>query len=106
MDRAVSLVEQMQTRIEDLSHIAPHTRGGVLAAIFALMRGDHRAPARASSNSLALAREHDLPLFRAFGVFLQGWATADRPRARRRARGHALRRRATREQNVLWFDGL
>ena len=46
------------------------------AAMFALMRRDH---ARAAQNAFELARlvrEHDLPMFRAFGVFLQGLATA------------------------------
>ena len=33
-------------------------------------------------------------MWRAFGVFLEGWATAAERRARRRARGHAPRRRA------------
>ena len=64
------------------------------AAMFELMRGD-RARAAPNAFELArLAREHDLPMWRAFGVFLEGWATAAERRARRRARGHASRRRA------------
>ncbi len=65
--------------------------------------------ARAAPNAfelVRLAREHDLPLFRAFGVFLEGWATAASG-----ATGGGLEdmRRGVeqlREQNVLFFDGL
>jgi len=77
--------------------------GRMHAAMFDLMRGDR---ARAAPNALELtriAREYDLNLFRAFGVFLEGWATG--------APGGGLEgmRRGVellREQNVLWFDGL
>ena len=76
------------------------------AAMFELMRGD---PARAAPNAFELARlarEHDLPMCRAFGVFLEGWATAASG-----APGDGLEdmRRGVellREQNVLFFDGL
>ena len=53
-----------------------------------------------------LAREHDLNLWRAFGVFLQGWAAsqsgalADGLEDMRRGAG------LLREQNALLFDGL
>ena len=64
---------------------------------------------RAAPNALELARlarEHELPMFRAFGVFLKGWATAASG-----ATGGGLEdmRRGVeqlREQNVLLFDGL
>ena len=46
------------------------------AALFELMRGD-RARAAPNAFELArLAREHDLPIFRAIGMFLEGWTTA------------------------------
>ena len=70
------------------------------------MRGDH---ARAAPNAFELARlgrEHDLPMWGAFGVFLEGLATAATG-----ALGGGLddMRRGVellREQNVLLFDGL
>jgi len=91
---AVSLVGRAQARIADLAHIATHAFGRINAAIFELMRGDH---ARAAQNAVELARltrEHDLPFWRAFAVFIEGLARAKR-RARRRAREHAPRRRTS-----------
>ena len=35
-----------------------------------------RAPLRTGSETARLAREHDMPLWRAYGAFLQGLATA------------------------------
>ena len=95
----------MQTRIADLTHVGTLANGRMHAAMFELMRGDH---ARATANAFELARltrEHDLLLFRAFGAFLEGWATAATG-----AVGSGLedmRRGAEllREQNVLLSDG-
>ena len=76
------------------------------AALFELMRGDHARAAPNAFELARLAREHDLPMFGAFGVFLEGWATAASG-----ALGDGLEdmRRGVeslREQNVLVFDGL
>ena len=74
-------------------HIGTLAMGRMHAAMFELMRGDH---ARATQNAVELARlarEHELPMYGAFGAFLEGWATAAERRAWRRARGHAPRRR-------------
>ena len=106
VDRAVSLIDRMQTRIADLTHVGTLANGRMHAAMFELMRGDH---ARATANAFELARltrEHDLLLFRAFSVFLEGWATAATG-----AVGSGLedmRRGAEllREPNVLLLDGL
>ena len=106
VDRAVSLVEQMLTRIANLTHVGTLAAGRMYAALFELMRGDR---ARAAPNAFELnrlAREHGLTMHRAFGVFLEGWATA--------ASGAVdcglddMRRGAEllREQKVLVFDGL
>jgi class 3 adenylate cyclase/predicted ATPase len=106
VDRAVSLIDRMQTRIVDLTHVVTLAVGRLQAALFELMRGD---TARAAPNALELARlarEHDLSLFRAYSVFLEGWVTAASG-----AFGSGLEhmRRGVgllREQNVLLFDGL
>jgi predicted ATPase len=70
------------------------------------MRGDH---ARATPNAfelVRLAREYNLPFWRASGVFLEGWVTAATG-----AGGSGLEdmrggAELLREQNVLWYDGL
>ena len=91
VDRARSLIERMQTRMGDLTHVGMLAYGRMHAALFEMIRGD---PARAAPNVFELVRladEHDLPMFRAFGVFLQGWSRGERL-VRRRTRGHASRR--------------
>ena len=91
--RAVSLVDRMKTRIAGLSHATTLAHGALLAAFFALMRGD-RPGARTSAHELArVVREHDLALFRAGGEFLIGWATADGGAPGEGLRSHAPRRR-------------
>ena len=106
VDRAISLIDRMQTRIADLTHVGTLAFGRMHAALFELMRGDHARAAPNAFELARLAREHDLPMWRAFGVFLEGWATAASG-----APGGGLEdmRRGVeqlREQNVLMFDGL
>ena len=106
VDRAVSLIDRMQTRAASLNHVGTLAFGKMYAALFELMRGDHAGTAPNASELARLARDHDLNLWRAFGVFLEGWATAASG-----AIGEGLedmRRGAEllREQNVLGFDGL
>ena len=74
VERAISLVRDAEARIAGLAHIGTRAHGKRHAAMFELMRGDH---ARAAPNALELARlarEHDLPMWRALGVFLEGLA--------------------------------
>ncbi|HZZ24332.1 MAG TPA: AAA family ATPase, partial [Roseiarcus sp.] len=106
VDRAISLIERMQTRIADLSHVGTLAGGRMNAALFELMRGDNARAARNAFELARLAREHDLVMWRALGLFLQGCATA--------ASGSVgggledMRRGAELlcEQKVLLFDGL
>ena len=106
VDRAISLIDRMQTRIADLTHVGTLAYGRMYAALFELMRGDRARVAPNAFELVRLAREHDLHMWRAFGVFLEGWATAASG-----APGGGLEdmRRGVellREQNVLFFDGL
>src|SRR5271166_3271876 len=106
IDRAISLIDRMQTRIADLTHVSTIAYGRLQAALFELVRGDHARVAPNAFELARLAREHDLPMFRAWGVFLEGWWSAATS-----AMGGGLEdmRRGVellREQNVLWFDGL
>ena len=84
IDRAMSLIDAMETRMSGVPHIATLSFGRMHAALFELMRGDHARGAPHAIELARLARQHELPMWGAFGVFLQGWATsashASRPR--------------------------
>ena len=106
VDRAISFVDRMQTRMANLTHVGTLANGRMHAALFELMRGDN---ARGAPNALELsrlARDHDLAMWRALGLFRLGCATA--------ASGSIggglgdMRRGAEllSEQKVLLFDGL
>jgi class 3 adenylate cyclase/tetratricopeptide (TPR) repeat protein len=105
IDRAISLVEDMGARVGGLTHTNTLAFGAMHAAMFALMSGDHP---RAHTNMSQLARivgEHDLPVFRAFGTFLEGWARVESDLLN----GLDGMRRGVdslRTQNILIFDGL
>jgi tetratricopeptide (TPR) repeat protein len=110
VERAVSLVDAAQARTAGLPHVQTRAYGKSQGAMFELMRGDlSRAlpnAAELAAELARLARDHDLPLWRAFGVFLQGFARAESD-----APGGGLEdmRRGVdllREQSVLMFDGL
>jgi predicted ATPase len=71
-----------------------------------MIRGD---PARAAPNVFELVRladEHNLPMFRAFGVFLQGWAEGQRGSFDAGLEDMRRGVNLAREQNALVFDGL
>ncbi len=102
--RAASLASGAQSRTADLAHIGTHAYANMHAAMFELIRGLSRA-GRHGTELGRLSSEHDLPLWRAFGVFLEGMA-----RAEHRAPGGLVDMRRgvglMREQNILIFDGL
>jgi predicted ATPase len=99
VDRAISLIERMLGRVADFAHVGTLAFARQQAAMFELVRGDHARAAQNVSELGQVLREHDLPLFRAFHVFLDGWASGRLPDMRRAIQ-------LLREQNVLWFDGL
>ena len=106
VDRAISLIDRMQTGIAALTHVGTLALGRMHAAMFELMRGDHPRAAQNAFELARLAREHDLNLWRAFGVFLQGWAASQSGAP---ADGLEDMRRGAellREQNALLYDGL
>ena len=71
-----------------------------------LMRGDRARGAANAFELTRLAREFDLNLFRAFSVFLEGWATTASGASGSGLEGMRRGVELLREQNVLWFDGL
>jgi len=104
--RAVSLVGRAEARIADLTHVGTLAPGRMHAAMFDLMRGDRARVAPNAFELTRLAREFDLNLFRAFGVFLEAWASAASGASGSGLEGMRRGVELLREQNVLWFDGL
>ena len=106
VDRARSLIERMQTRMADLTHVGMLAYGKMHAALFEMIRGD---PARAAPSAFELVRladQHGLPMFRAFGVFLQGWAEGQSGSFDAGLEDMRRGVNLAREQNALVFDGL
>ena len=104
--RAVSLFDGAHERLASVAHIGTHPYAKLHAAAFDLMRGDRARAAENGSEAARLAREHDLPLWRAYGSFFEGFAAAERG-----ALGEGLsdmRRgvESLRQQDLLNFDGL
>ncbi len=62
VDRAISLIDRMQTRIAGLAHVGTLAVGRMHAALFELMRGEHARVAPNVFELVRLAREHDLPM--------------------------------------------
>ena len=105
VDRAMSLIDAMETRMSVVPHIATLSFGRMHAALFELMRGDHARGAPHAIELARLARQHELPMWGAFGVFLQGWATSASGAI---CAGLDDMRQAVdslRAQNVVLFDG-
>jgi class 3 adenylate cyclase/predicted ATPase len=104
--RSIALVESARERLESITHVGTRAQGKCHAALFELMRGDH---ARATPNALELvrlAREYNLPFWRASGVFLEGWVTAATGAVGSGLEDMRGGAELLREQNLLWFDGL
>ena len=103
--RAVSLVCGAEARIGGLAHITTRGQGKLHAALFELVRGDLSRAASKAAELARLAREHDQPVWRAVGVFLEGLALAQSGALSREL--EAMRRGAELlgEQNALNFDG-
>jgi len=106
VSRALSLVEQAKTRLASVTHVGTRAYGALHTAMFELMRGDI---ARVASNAIELTRlanDHELDLWRAFGVLLQGYLRALRGDV---AGGLEDMRRGSDllgQQNAAIFDGL
>ena len=104
--RAVSLVRSAEARASGLAHLGTNAFGRMHVAMFELMRGDFSRAAPDAVELARLAGEHDLPFWRAYGVFLEGMARAESGAPSGGL--EAMRRGAEllRQQNVLVWDGL
>jgi DNA-binding response OmpR family regulator/class 3 adenylate cyclase/predicted ATPase len=104
--RAATLVGAAEARGAGLAHTATHAYANMHAALFAVMRGDFSRAAPRAVEVVRVAREHDLQLWLAFGLVLEGSASAQNGAPSDGPdnvwRGVEL----LREQNVLLFDGL
>ena len=104
--RAVSLVDGAQERLASVAHIGTHPYAKIHAALFELMRGDWARAAQHGSVAARLAREYDLPMWRVYGEFFEGLATAELGAL---GEGLAEMRRGVeglRQQGLLNFDAL
>ena len=101
--RAVSLLDDAEARIAGLPNIATRAYGRTHAALFELIRGNLARVAPNAHELARLAREHELPQWRASAVFLEGLAMANggAPQG-----GLEDMRRGLRERNAVLFDGL
>jgi class 3 adenylate cyclase/predicted ATPase len=104
--RAISLVGDAEARVARLAHVGTRAFGKWHMAMFELMRGDFSRAASSAVELATLTREHDLPLWRAYGVFLEGLSTSESGAL---SGGLEAMRRGVelmREQNILAFDEL
>jgi class 3 adenylate cyclase/predicted ATPase len=104
--RARSLVHDAEARIADLAHIGSHANARLFTALFELMRGDLSRAAPNARELARLAREHDLPMWRAFGAALEGWAKSESGALLAGLEEMRCGAEFLREQNVLIFAGL
>jgi predicted ATPase len=105
VERASSLVTRAEERIAGFVHIGTQAYVKWAAAMFELMRGDLKRAAPNAVELVRLAREHDLPMWRAYAVFFNGLAKAEGGTP---VEGLEDMRRGVellRDQNVL-YDGL
>ena len=104
--RATSLVDAAEARIAGLTHVGTRAFGAMHSALFEMVRGDLSRAAPNVTELARLAREHDLPAWRVFGVFFEGWAKVESgaPADGLEAMGRAAE--LLREQNVFVYDGL
>ncbi|HME83759.1 MAG TPA: hypothetical protein VKG91_04205 [Roseiarcus sp.] len=106
VDRARRLVADMMRRTTEITHVGTICFANMHAGYLEMMRGD---PIQTDpfANALArLARGHDLKMWTAFGVFLEGWTAWQ---AGARDAGLAGMRDGVSklaEQEVAIFDGL
>jgi predicted ATPase len=104
--RAAFLVEAAQRRLSGITHVRTRAYGKMHVAIFELMRHDPSRATRNAAELARLARDHDLNLWRAFGVFLDGWAAAESGAPAEGLEAMLCGAESLRQQNVLVFDGL
>ena len=105
VERAISLTRDAQERTARLAHVGTRAYEKAHAALFELMRGELSRSGLSALELARLSREHDLPMWRAYAVFLAGaGAESGAPGGglKEMRRGAEL----LREQSILNYDGL
>ena len=103
VDRATSLMEHLEARIAGVAHVGTIAFGRFHLAAFELRRGDRWRIAPHALELARITREHDLPLFRAFGLFLEGFATLDSGMPGGGLEGMRRGAELLRERNIVAF---
>ena len=106
VDRAVSLVAHAEARLAGVTHIGTRAYGKMFAAMFEVMRGDFSRAAPHAVEVVRLAREHDLQLWLAFGLVLEGSASAQNGAPSDGLEDMRRGIELLRKQNVLLLDGI
>jgi tetratricopeptide (TPR) repeat protein len=104
--RAVSLVAEAEARSAGLAHIGTRAHGRLHVTMLELMRGDLSRVALNAGELIRLAGEHDLLTWQAYGIFVEGLASAQSGPAGGGVEDMRRGVELLREQNVLTFDGL
>ena len=76
VDRAISLIDRMQTRIAVVPHVATLSAWTNARGLVRIDARRPRARAPARIELARLAREHELPMWDSFGLLLEGWSTS------------------------------
>jgi class 3 adenylate cyclase/predicted ATPase len=106
LEDAASLVRTAKARIASLAYIGTRAYGTVQAILFELMLGNCSHAGSDAAEFARITREHDLPFWRAFGVFSEGLASAQSGTAGGGLEDMRRGLELLREQNALMFDGL
>jgi tetratricopeptide (TPR) repeat protein len=105
VERAISLIDRAQERARGITHAGTLGFVSQQSALLEMVRLNRQGVARNALELARLARAHDLTMFQAFAVFLEGFvkeeaASGDGLDDMRRGVG------LLRAQRVLMFDGL
>jgi predicted ATPase len=74
IDRACRLIDDLVIRAKQIEHVPTLVYAHSVICTFEAVRRDSSRALAQSEATLALAREHEMPLYMAMGTFFQGWA--------------------------------
>ena len=104
--RAITLVESALKRTDGIAHITTIAYAKMHAAMFELMRGDRSRTASNAGELSRVARDRDLKLWRALGLYLEGWLKFGDGAPEEGRADIARASELLHQQNGVMFDGL